>query len=198
MVDLDEPGSLVDRPQRKRGKLPKETTDYLKAWLHKHTENPYPTEEEMQQLCHATGLSMPQVSNWMINTRRRLLLPAESSHDSQSFDFPEPSDTTFDPPWYTDDLESFIFGATSHVSSCDLEDDLESFSLGATSNVSSCGYLEDIDDSQFLSLSTAATNDYSEADLYGALSNEIPCGDSIWEELELMGVWEKYRVRQGW
>lgn len=52
---------------RKRGKLPKETTDYLKAWLHRHQDHPYPSEEEKKQLCHATGLSMSQVSNWMIN-----------------------------------------------------------------------------------------------------------------------------------
>ncbi|KAK7436217.1 homeodomain superfamily [Stygiomarasmius scandens] len=93
-VDLDEPDSLADRPQRKRGKAPKETTDYLKAWLHEHTENPYPTEEEMQQLCNAIGSSMSQVSNWMINARGRLLLPAESSHDSQSLPGPWNAATT--------------------------------------------------------------------------------------------------------
>lgn len=60
---------LVDRPQRKRGKLPKETTDFLKAWLHRHSDHPYPSEEEKKQLCNATGLSMSQVSNWMINVR---------------------------------------------------------------------------------------------------------------------------------
>ena len=59
--------TLVDRPTKKRGKLPKETTDYLKAWLHRHSDHPYPSEEEKKQLCHATGLSMSQVSNWMIN-----------------------------------------------------------------------------------------------------------------------------------
>ena len=59
--------TLVDRPPRKRGKLPKETTDFLKAWLHRHSDHPYPSEEEKKQLCHATGLSMSQVSNWMIN-----------------------------------------------------------------------------------------------------------------------------------
>jgi len=63
------PSTLVDRPTRKRGKLPKETTDYLKAWLHRHSDHPYPSEEEKKQLCHATGLSMSQVSNWMINVR---------------------------------------------------------------------------------------------------------------------------------
>jgi hypothetical protein len=66
--------TLVDRPQRKRGKLPKETTDYLKAWLHRHSDHPYPSEEEKKQLCHATGLSMSQVSNWMINVSTMLYL----------------------------------------------------------------------------------------------------------------------------
>ncbi|KAK0449309.1 homeobox KN domain-containing protein [Armillaria borealis] len=69
----------VERPQRKRGKLPKETTDFLKAWLHRHSDHPYPSEEEKKQLCHATGLSMSQVSNWMINARRRILAPARPS-----------------------------------------------------------------------------------------------------------------------
>ncbi|KAL1950142.1 hypothetical protein VTO73DRAFT_5265 [Trametes versicolor] len=74
------PNSLVDRPpQRKRGKLPKPVTDFLKDWLHRHSDHPYPSEEEKKQLCHATGLSMSQVSNWMINARRRILAPARHS-----------------------------------------------------------------------------------------------------------------------
>ncbi|KAI0088555.1 hypothetical protein BDY19DRAFT_170787 [Irpex rosettiformis] len=71
------PASLVDRPPRKRGKLPKPVTDFLKDWLHRHSDHPYPSEEEKKQLCHATGLSMSQVSNWMINARRRILAPAQ-------------------------------------------------------------------------------------------------------------------------
>ncbi|KAI0078232.1 hypothetical protein K474DRAFT_1683878 [Panus rudis PR-1116 ss-1] len=70
------PPSLVDRQPRKRGKLPKPVTDFLKDWLHRHSDHPYPSEEEKKQLCHATGLSMSQVSNWMINARRRILAPA--------------------------------------------------------------------------------------------------------------------------
>ncbi|KAJ3483651.1 hypothetical protein NLI96_g6183 [Meripilus lineatus] len=52
--------SLVERPPRKRGKLPKPVTDFLKDWLHRHSDHPYPSEEEKKQLCHATGLSMSQ------------------------------------------------------------------------------------------------------------------------------------------
>ncbi|KAJ7719776.1 hypothetical protein B0H14DRAFT_2545489 [Mycena olivaceomarginata] len=63
-------------PQRNRGRLPKETTDFLKAWLHSHAAHPYPSEIEKKQMCHATGLSMSQVSNWMINGRRRILGPS--------------------------------------------------------------------------------------------------------------------------
>jgi hypothetical protein len=73
--------TLVDRPQqRKRGKLPKETTDFLKAWLHRHSDHPYPSEEEKKQLCHATGLSMSQVSNWMINVRPYGHCPCSSTN----------------------------------------------------------------------------------------------------------------------
>ncbi|EIN12331.1 hypothetical protein PUNSTDRAFT_141073 [Punctularia strigosozonata HHB-11173 SS5] len=71
------PSNLVERAPRKRGKLPKPVTDYLKDWLHRHSDHPYPSEEEKKQLCHATGLSMSQVSNWMINARRRILAPAQ-------------------------------------------------------------------------------------------------------------------------
>ena len=61
--------SLVDRPRKKRGKLPKATNDFLKDWLLRHSDHPYPSEDEKKQLCAATGLSMSQVSNWMINVR---------------------------------------------------------------------------------------------------------------------------------
>ncbi|KZW01549.1 hypothetical protein EXIGLDRAFT_563450, partial [Exidia glandulosa HHB12029] len=57
----------------RRGKLPKQTTEFLKEWLHKHADHPYPSEDEKKRLCAATGLSMSQVSNWMINVRARPL-----------------------------------------------------------------------------------------------------------------------------
>ncbi|EIN06073.1 hypothetical protein PUNSTDRAFT_106257 [Punctularia strigosozonata HHB-11173 SS5] len=59
--------ALVERAPRQRGKLPKPVTDYLKEWFHRHSDHPYPTEEEKNVLCAATGLSMSQVNNWMIN-----------------------------------------------------------------------------------------------------------------------------------
>ncbi|KAI0300424.1 hypothetical protein BC826DRAFT_1164665 [Russula brevipes] len=78
--------SLVDRPQKKRGKLPKPTTDFLKDWLHRHSDHPYPSEDEKKQLCAATGLSMSQVSNWMINVGLTLvkLVPTHALDSSQA------------------------------------------------------------------------------------------------------------------
>jgi hypothetical protein len=63
-----------DTKQRKRrGNLPKETTDKLRAWFVAHLQHPYPTEDEKQELMRQTGLQMNQISNWFINARRRQL-----------------------------------------------------------------------------------------------------------------------------
>lgn len=65
-------------PIKRRGKLPKATTELLKCWLYEHAQHPYPTEEEKRHLCSETGLTFNQVSNWMINARRRIL-PARNA-----------------------------------------------------------------------------------------------------------------------
>ncbi|KAI1085783.1 hypothetical protein F5B20DRAFT_18201 [Whalleya microplaca] len=67
-------GVSGDSKQRKRrGNLPKETTDKLRGWFVKHLHHPYPTEDEKQDLMRQTGLQMNQISNWFINARRRQL-----------------------------------------------------------------------------------------------------------------------------
>ncbi|CAM1502898.1 Fc.00g076740.m01.CDS01 [Cosmosporella sp. VM-42] len=72
--DLGPPGLSGDNKQRKRrGNLPKETTDKLRAWFVAHLQHPYPTEDEKQELMRQTGLQMNQISNWFINARRRQL-----------------------------------------------------------------------------------------------------------------------------
>lgn len=50
-----------DSKQRKRrGNLPKETTDKLRAWFVAHLTHPYPTEDEKQDLMRQTGLQMSE------------------------------------------------------------------------------------------------------------------------------------------
>ncbi|POR35153.1 Homeobox protein PKNOX1 [Tolypocladium paradoxum] len=72
--DLGGMGLGGDAKQRKRrGNLPKETTDKLRAWFVVHLQHPYPTEDEKQDLMRETGLQMNQISNWFINARRRQL-----------------------------------------------------------------------------------------------------------------------------
>jgi hypothetical protein len=77
--------------RKRRGNLPKETTDKLRAWFVAHLHHPYPTEDEKQELMRQTKLQMSkstlsisfletisndskdQISNWFINARRRQL-----------------------------------------------------------------------------------------------------------------------------
>lgn len=44
--------------RKRRGNLPKETTDKLRSWFHAHLHHPYPTEDEKQELMMITGLQM--------------------------------------------------------------------------------------------------------------------------------------------
>lgn len=53
-----------DGKQRKRrGNLPKETTDKLRSWFVAHLHHPYPTEDEKQELIRQTGLQMSKWDN---------------------------------------------------------------------------------------------------------------------------------------
>ncbi|KAK6950154.1 hypothetical protein Daesc_008480 [Daldinia eschscholtzii] len=71
--DIGAGGNYEGKQRKRRGNLPKETTDKLRAWFHAHLSHPYPTEEEKQQLMKDTGLQLNQISNWFINARRRQL-----------------------------------------------------------------------------------------------------------------------------
>ncbi|KAK5627678.1 hypothetical protein RRF57_003393 [Xylaria bambusicola] len=71
------------RPRRRRGNLPKETTDKLRSWFMSHLAHPYPTEDEKQELMRQTDLQLNQISNWFINARRRQLPALISSAEAE-------------------------------------------------------------------------------------------------------------------
>lgn len=49
---------VLSKQRKRRGNLPKETTDKLRAWFIAHLQHPYPTEDEKQELMRQTGLQM--------------------------------------------------------------------------------------------------------------------------------------------
>lgn len=69
--------SRQNRPPRTGNKLgkrydfPKEATVVLKQWMISHTNNPYPSKEEKDDLAKKTGLTVTQLNDWMTNYRRR-------------------------------------------------------------------------------------------------------------------------------
>ncbi|EXJ89513.1 hypothetical protein A1O3_02580 [Capronia epimyces CBS 606.96] len=72
------------RNRRRRGNLPRQITDILRAWFHEHLDHPYPTEEDKQAFMARTGLTIAQISNWFINARRRQLPALRHARDRGS------------------------------------------------------------------------------------------------------------------
>jgi len=63
---------VEERPTRKTGtRFSRAAVKILKDWMDQHRDNPYPTEEEKEELRLQTGLKSTQVANWLANTRRR-------------------------------------------------------------------------------------------------------------------------------
>ncbi|XP_050361481.1 iroquois-class homeodomain protein IRX-2 [Nymphalis io] len=58
------------RPQKRL--FTPEIKRYLKDWLVRRRDNPYPNREEKKQLSRETGLTYIQICNWFANWRRKL------------------------------------------------------------------------------------------------------------------------------
>ena len=58
---------------KKRVCLSKRNTQILREWLLEHADNPFPTDSEKDILCLRTGLTLPKLNMWFINSRRRIL-----------------------------------------------------------------------------------------------------------------------------
>lgn len=48
-----------------------DTTNILKQWLRRHSDDPYPSKQEKSSLAQETRLTVAQVSTWFANARRR-------------------------------------------------------------------------------------------------------------------------------
>ena len=64
---------IKKKTKGKREKTSPASQKLLKEWLFSHSRCPYPTEDDKQNLCQMTGLSLQQLNNWFINARRRIL-----------------------------------------------------------------------------------------------------------------------------
>lgn len=61
---------------------------FLKGWLVRRRENPYPSREEKKELSRQTALTYVQICNWFANWRRKLKNAAEEAnlYDTKSHD----------------------------------------------------------------------------------------------------------------
>ncbi|XP_064644786.1 uncharacterized protein LOC135498448 [Lineus longissimus] len=86
--DLDmnsDTGSLRGGIQAKKHPvLPKEAVASMMAWLREHRNNPYPNEEEKEQLLQDTKISTNQLNYWFTNARRRIL-PKWAAQEANQF-----------------------------------------------------------------------------------------------------------------
>jgi len=57
----------------KRKKLPPAAILALRIWLCEHSKQPYPNEEQKQELMRKTQLTRSQINNWFSGARRRML-----------------------------------------------------------------------------------------------------------------------------
>eukprot|EP00168_Porphyra_purpurea_P004700 TRINITY_DN1570_c0_g1_i8.p5 TRINITY_DN1570_c0_g1~~TRINITY_DN1570_c0_g1_i8.p5 ORF type:complete len:145 (-),score=24.11 TRINITY_DN1570_c0_g1_i8:298-732(-) len=67
-------------PKRRRGNLPKEATAVFRSWFAANLDHPYPSDAVKADLSRATGTGVAQVSNWLINYRKRVWKPALQEH----------------------------------------------------------------------------------------------------------------------
>lgn len=66
--------TLSNMPTPKiRENLPKSTTSAMMQWLLENADNPYPSETQKQEMSDKYKLTLTQVNNWFINSRRRVL-----------------------------------------------------------------------------------------------------------------------------
>ena len=59
--------------KRKRSNFSKKDKELLIEWLQHHSEYPYPTDEEKDDLLERVSMTKDQLETWFVNNRKRLL-----------------------------------------------------------------------------------------------------------------------------
>ncbi|KAG2386659.1 hypothetical protein C9374_002403 [Naegleria lovaniensis] len=85
-----------DKTNAKRFNIPKHARAVLMEWLERHFDHPYPSEEEKEELCKTTKLTMSQINTWFVNSRIRIWKPKvepgqKEEKTSSSSQSPKPS-----------------------------------------------------------------------------------------------------------
>lgn len=64
---------IIIETSKSRKNFPERCSTILKNWLTEHKENPYPTENDINHLGMATGLTRKQIRIFLVNNRSRFL-----------------------------------------------------------------------------------------------------------------------------
>lgn len=65
--------------RQRRGCLTHKQNNVLRLWLFSNFDNPYPENEDKENLTKQTSLSLTQINNWLINARSRVWKPTVDS-----------------------------------------------------------------------------------------------------------------------
>lgn len=83
-IDSNRAKTVIDLA---KSHIPTNAKEYLEKWMYDHRFYCYPTKAEKQQLALETNLSVQKVSNWFINSRRRMLPKLLETEGMNSIDF---------------------------------------------------------------------------------------------------------------
>lgn len=93
----------------KRAMLSKAAVEILTDWFNEHTDHPYPTDREKENLAAASNLTIKQVNYWFINARVRIWRPKDkqkSERHRAAFRNSVSSKTEDDADEQTEDVEN--------------------------------------------------------------------------------------------
>ena len=78
ICDTDDYSTTSGGKKRKRSNFSKKDKELLIEWLQNHSDYPYPTDEEKDELLETVSMTKDQLETWFVNNRKRLL-PSSTS-----------------------------------------------------------------------------------------------------------------------